>query len=479
MPGARVVALAMDTTTNTPSTGKVRRDIVGGKRGAGHALQAEGKRVRRPDAGRIEVSGTPERLTGSSGLVRFGRFLRDAGIDKQLRKFERLKSGARVVYPMAAQMRLLIDAHVAGESRVFGLEALAADPLFVRLAGGTVPSVDTVYRDLGRFDEPAIEALDAMMARLGLDRALLRRHRELHLDIDTSVLPLHGAHEGGSIGYNPNYHGRPSLHPILARLAEADTCVGALLRRGDTGFGSDDAETVAKLVRRTKQALTPSQALFVRIDGAADCTEILSAITAENALFVVKARMTADLRRAIEETTTWKTVDSGAMNEALTQVAEISFARKEWIARDLMVRVVAVRTKEPRSGKQVMLWPDLDYTVKAYLTTSAEPALDVSRRYEDRAGIETLIAEWKGGWGIGEMPCWAFAANHAAMLLKLVAHNLMRRFATEVAPLLATARWRIGWLRRALINVPGQLVRSGRQWILRVPITSPLARQNE
>ncbi len=33
-------------------------------------------------------------------------------------------------------MRLLIDAAVIGEDRVFGLERRAADPLFVRFAGG-------------------------------------------------------------------------------------------------------------------------------------------------------------------------------------------------------------------------------------------------------------------------------------------------------------------------------------------------------
>lgn len=471
------MAFAMTTSAITPSTGKVRRDIVGGKRGQGHALQEQGRRVRRPDAGKIEVVGTSERLTGSSGLVAFGRFLRTSGFEAELRCFKRLKKGPMVVYPMPAQMRLLIDAFTIGESRVFGLESLAADPLFVRLAGGTVPCIDTVYRDLSRFDAEAVETLDAMMARWGLDRKALRGHREIHLDIDTSVLPLHGAHEGGAIGPNPRYHGRPSLHPVVARVAETDTCVGALLRPGDTGFGNADAETVGKLVRRTKEALTPSQTLFVRIDGAADCTEILSAITAEKAMFVVKARMTEDLRRAIEDTPTWETVDRGALNEPLTQVADIAFSRKEWLARGLVVRVVAVRTTEPRSGKQVMLWPELDYTVKAYLTTSAEPALEVSRRYEDRAGIETLIAEWKGGWGIGDIPCWGFDANHTVLLLKLLAHNLMRRFAAAVAPTLATARWRVGWLRRALINVPGQLVQSGRQWTLRVPRVSPLARQ--
>jgi hypothetical protein len=41
-----------------------------------------------------------------------------------------------VVYPMPAQLRLLMDAALVGEARVFGIEALSADPLFVHLAGG-------------------------------------------------------------------------------------------------------------------------------------------------------------------------------------------------------------------------------------------------------------------------------------------------------------------------------------------------------
>ena len=62
------------------------------------------------------------------------------------------------------------------------------------------------------------------------------------------------------------------------------------------------------------------------------------------------------------------------------------------------------------------------------------------------------------------------------MLLEMLAHDLVRRFAVAVVPVLADARWRIQWLRRALIAVAGQLVESGRQWQLRVPAASPLAR---
>jgi hypothetical protein len=467
----------MDTTTSAPSTGKVRREVIGGKRGAGHAYQERGERVRRPDAQRISLAPTDERLTALGGLVAFGRFVRSAGVDVALRAFDRLKPPSRgLVYPMHTQMRLLLDAYVAGESRVFGLEALAADPLFVRLAGGTVPCVDTVYRDLNRFDADAISELEEMVASWGIDRSALRRHRSVDLDIDTTVTALFGAHEGGVPGPNPRYHGRPSYHPIVARFAQTDTCAGVLLRRGDTSFGDDDAPTVRKLVRRAKSALTSKQELVVRIDAAGDCTEILSAIAEENATFLVKARMTSDLTNAIAATTTWRTVDTDAMGEPQTQVADIEFQRKEWVRRGRLVRVFAVRTKEPRSGKQRFLWADDEYAVKAYLTNSIDDALALSRRYEDRAGIETLIAEWKGGWGIGEHPCWGFDANHAAMLLKMLAHNLVRRFAASVVPVLADARWRIQWLRRALVTVAGQLVKSGRQWVLRVPAASPLAR---
>lgn len=471
-----VGVFAMTTSTITPSTGKVRRDVVGGKRGQGKHWPG---RVRRADPAKIDTKPTNEKLTSHAGLVRFGRFLREQGVPDDLRRmFHRLKKGPLVVYGMESQVQLLIDMHVAGESRVFGVEALAADPLFVRLAGGTVPSVDTIYRDLNRFDEKAIVALEEYVAKHGLDREALRRHREHHLDLDTSVLSLTGEHEGAAVGYNPHHHGRPSHHPILARSAELDACVGAFLRPGDTALGNDDAPHVGRIVRRFKSALTPKQELYVRIDRGGDCTAIMSAIAASKAHFVIKARLTRDLREAVA-TAKWRTVDRDAMEQPVTQVAEVEFARDEWTKTGLPVRVVASRTKEPGPGKQVFLWEDEEWAVQVYLTNTAEPAADVAKRYQGRAGIEPTIAEWKNGWGIGDMPCWGFDANHAAMLIKLLAHNLMRRFARAVAPRLARARWRIDWLRRALINVAGKLVRTGRQWTLLVPAASELACQQE
>jgi len=321
----------------TPNTRKMRRDMTGGKRGDGNQRR---RAIRRPDPRQIRLGKPDPSLSAVAGLVMFGAFLRALGVDRALAEaFGHLKSGKQVVYPMAAQMRMLLDLVVAGEHRVFGLESLSADALFVRLCGGIVPSLDTTYRDLARFDEAAIDTLEEMMAQHGLAR--VRRSLKLrvaHLDIDTTVEPLFGEHDGALPGPNPHYHGRP--------------------------------------------------------------------------------------------------------------------------------RVVAVRSRERENGKMIYLWEDYDYTVQVFLTNDFGADEDeIAHRYDKRAGIEPLIGEWKSAWGIGKVPSTNFNANHAALLLKLLAHNLLRRYVEEHVPALRS--WRAPWIRRAVILVPGRLTRSGRGWKIR------------
>ncbi len=125
--------------------------MTGGKRGDGHKRKQP---IRRPDPQRIRIGRPDPSLTAVAGLVMLGVFLKGLGIDQELREaFGSMKSPDSV-YPMAAQLRMLLDLFMVGEHRVFGLENMAGDALFVRLAGGVVPSIDTGYRDLSRFDRP-------------------------------------------------------------------------------------------------------------------------------------------------------------------------------------------------------------------------------------------------------------------------------------------------------------------------------------
>ncbi|XXY44838.1 transposase [Sorangium sp. So ce269] len=422
----------------------------------------------------MHVEPTEKNLTGVAGLAPFGAFLRELGVDAALsRRFSRLKTGRSVIYPMAAQMRLLMDSALAGEERVFGIEALAVDPLFVHLAGGIVPSIDTVYRDLCRFDEDALEvripvdpathsahtrppipdpatpsqeprrrhpspvathsrpgarrpgqgrgaasvasepldadehsrtitcgtpggrpasesvaasvrnrwpppsgiggrmaseyaleALHSMVVDHGLALVARRKHRFVHIDVDTTVEPLFGRQEGALPGPNPRYHGRPSYHPILARVAEVDAIVGAKLRPGDTSFGEADVPFVEECIERARTA-APSAAIYVRIDGAGDCSALMHAVATKGCFFLTKARMSADLVGKVAHATGWRTIDRDADGRPRRQVVEVPFRRTDWPDG---VRVIAVRTRDRENGKQIYLWEGLDYTVQVFLT---------------------------------------------------------------------------------------------------------------
>jgi hypothetical protein len=444
----------------------VRRELTGGKRGDGNDGVCP---IRRLDPRKIHVGKSDPSLTGVAGLVPFGVFVRGLGVDRALQTAFNPLKGTGTVYPMGAQLRMLVDLFVVGEHRVFGLESLAADPLFVQLAGGSISSLDTVYRDLARFDDASVHALHTMTVEHGL--ALLRHgppRSVVHLDIDTTVEPLFGGEiEGAVPGFNPSYHGRPSYHPVLMRIAETDSCVGALLRPGDTAFGAAEVPAIEQCVDALREAVGPDCLVYVRIDAAGDCAEVMSSIENRGCFYLTKAKMTPDLCGAIAAHAKWRTVDRDADNRPLRQVATITFTRDKWKDKGLDVRVVVVRTRDRDSGKHIYLWDDMDYTVQAYLTNDKySDEDDLANRYDKRAGIEPLIGEWKGGWGIGKVSSQTFHANHAVLLLKLLAHNLLRRYVCDRLPALRT--WRAPWVRRAVILVPGRLSRSGRRRTIRM-----------
>jgi hypothetical protein len=466
----------MKVTFSTSSTQKVRRDAAGGKRGEGHRRFFDP--VERPDPRAMRLGAEDPWVTSVGGLAAFGAFVHKEGIDASLAQhFDGMKAGASVVYPMSAQLRLLLDAQVCGEPRVFGLEALSADPLFVHLSGGMVPSLDTVYRDLERFETTGLSALERLVARQGLvPVASLRGQARVHLDIDSTVLPLFGEQEAAAVGPNPRYHGRPSYHPLLGVVAETGTVVGAELRPGDTGLGGDDTLVVKTWLARVRHALGGEPLVCARIDAAGDCTDLMRGIAAERAVFVIKAKMDRALRQAVTYAPTWTTVDEDGDGQPLTQVAEVPFERAVWREQELQgVRVIAERTRLDRCGKQLALWDDA-WTVQVFFTHDATLTPDeVREEYNGRAEVETWIRDLKQGWSLGAMPSRVFAANHALFLVKLLGFNVLRRYAMRVLPA-PLSRWRTPWLRRVMIRVAGRLVRSARRWWLRLSMGSLLGR---
>lgn len=415
------------------------------------------------------------RLTALAGLVEFGVFCKQQGIDGKLREcFGDMKRGAGVVYPMAGQLRLLMDLYVAGEGRVFGLESHAQDPVLRHLAGGFIPSIDVLYDDLCRFDAQKLSLLHHLMSQVTLQRLSRSKLERAHVDIDTTVTELFGKQEGARPGPNPRYHGRPSYHPLLMRVAEVDGVVGAQLRAGDRGFGDDDVPVIKRWLKSVRDAVGAECELRARMDAAGDCTELLRCFEQQGVHYIVKAKLTTDLLSALSQHAQWRTVERDAEGKPSRQVATVMFARQPWSTLQSPVRVIAVRSSERETGKQLYLWDGLEYTAQCYITSDwLAPEEQLAAEYNDRAGIEPLIGELKGDWRIGKVPTRDFDANHAAFLLKLLAYNLFRAFLATSYPRLS--RWRTRWARRATILRAGRLCRSGRVTTLRMaPMAFPM-----
>lgn len=459
----------MMNPATTPSTQKVRRPALGVNRARGHEFQLV-RRARRADPRRIRSGKADRNLTGYGGLVDFARFTRSIDFEKHLSAaFADLKLSPWVVYPMGFMMRMMVDLFVMGAARPFELEHAAADPTFRKLAGNLVPSVDVAYDDLRRFDEVHLARLDALVGRQAIEATKPLRLRDANLDIDSTVAPVFGQQvDGAAVGYNPKYRGRPSYHPLLARLAECRVVVGALLRPGNTTFGAEDVPFVCRMIERAKKALLDDATLYVRIDSAGDCAELLLAVHLLKSFFLTKAHQTPDLQMALLTHRAWRTVDRDADGKPTVQIAELDFRRGSWgDAEALPVRVIAVRRTDRERRSPSFLWPEMEWITDVYLTNDLQgDAEDLVERYDHRAGIEPLIGECKTDWNLGAFGIDSFEANAALLNLKVLALNLLRRFASRVAP--RQAAWRTVWLRRLLIAIPGRFVRSGRSTTLRL-----------
>ena len=450
-------------------TSKVRRDALEGRRGnASERLDI----LRRPNPKTIHLQADDPNLTGVAGLVAFGVWVRAQGIDAEITKnFGGMKVGPWVRYGMAQQIRMILDAHVAGVGRVFGLEALAGDPLFVRLAGGCISSIDTVYDDLRRFDVNELALLDAMVSEQALADLRKKPPKELHLDLDTTVEVVFGTQMEGAVpGSNPRYHGRPSYHPILMTVAETGALVGVQLRRGDTSMGDDDADVLRTWIQRVREAVGPACKVFVRIDAAGDCTTLLRTIQDAKCYFVIKAKLDEGMQKAIVGVSKWDSVDYDDKRHPIRQTVEMDYQRGVWKDAKIQVRFVVVRERDQLHQRGRSLWDDLDWTCQGYLTNypvEAEDADEIARRYQGRAEIEPTIAELKNAWGFGQFSTNGFDANHAMLLLKALAYNLFSRYVASRHP--EFAKWRSPWQRIVLVRVPGRLVTRGRRIFLHVP----------
>jgi Transposase DDE domain group 1 len=129
-------------------------------------------------------------------------------------------------------------------------------------------------------------------------------------------------------------------------------------------------------------------------------------------------------------------------------------------------RLIVRRTR--LVGPQAELWPDWRYF--PFITNRTEPLEVVEREHRQHAVVELTIRDLKDQ-ALQHFPSGRFNANSAWTVIACLAHNLLR-WTSPIGLRDQTVR-AARTLRRRLLQIPGRLTRTARQWTLHLPARWP------
>jgi hypothetical protein len=235
--------------------------------------------------------------------------------------------------------------------------------------------------------------------------------------------------------------------------------------------------------RKTSEACGANGLLFVRAYSAFYNRDVIAAVRRAGARFSVTARQDTAVRKAIAaiDESGWTTIryPKAVFDEQLQQwVSNAEVAETEFTAfafrRKKRGDGAADRAPRPRpepdhqvANAQGELFPAWRH--HAVFTDSP---LTMLQAEADHAIIEQVIADLKNG-PLAHLPSGRYNANAAWLVLATMAFNLTRAAGTLAPTVHAKAT--TAAIRRQLINVPAQPVRSARRVRLRLATSWPWA----
>lgn len=257
------------------------------------------------------------------------------------------------------------------------------------------------------------------------------------LDMDSTVITLHGQQQGAARGYNPNKRGRLSHHPLLAFVAEARLVANFWLRPGD----AHSANNVLQFIESTLHHLGSKAVGLLRADSGFFDQAVLKLLEDKRIHYIISARLTQGLQQAIVRNGRWFALATGL------ELAEITYQANSW---DMASRIVVVRQSIKRKtapGKTLSLFagdPDIQrWCYGAMVTSLSLPAAEVWCSYRRRADCKNRIKELKNDFGLDSFSLNSFYATEAALGFAMLAYNLMSVFRqtvmrAKIQPTLAT-----------------------------------------
>jgi hypothetical protein len=404
----------------------------------------------------VEVCFDDERVVSDAGIALVATLAQRLGIEDLVER----RVGLRRDRPGAAnagrKVMALIYAMALGADSIDDCDLLRAGRTR-RLLGGWLPAPSTLGTFLRAFTFGHVRQLDRVLAD-ALTRAWAAGagpgDGRLVVDLDSFVGEVHGYDkQGACFGYTR----RRGYHPLLASRADSGEVLHIRLRKGSANSARGALRFVDELIARVRRAGARGPKLL-RADSGFWSNQIFERLARAGWQYSIGVRMQPHVRAAITQIpdTAWRALeDYPDTGEA--QIAETTLAGRRLIVR--RTRLV---------GAQGELWPDWRHF--AFVTNRTESLELVEAEHRQHAVVELAIRDLKDQ-ALAHFPSGKFNANAAWTVIACLAHNLLR-WTTLIALPAHTVR-AARTLRRRLLQLPGRLTRTARQWTLHLPARWP------
>jgi Transposase DDE domain group 1 len=409
---------------------------------------------------RIQVRRSSQEITAHAGLVLVRELAARLGVHELLDRLT-VKRRRRGYRPAQAALAIC-ETLVAGGERLDDARLLQADSAQERLRGHALPDPTTLGRFLRRFNLGHLAQLNKLLDELfGRVQPLVGRSGSVTLDVDATYIETH-APVGSRQGARGTYAGKVAWHPLLCFVSETGEWLAARLRNGHAAAMTGCERFLADCLRRVPAGAR----VFLRADEGFFSQAILAACERQAITYAIGAPLIASVRTRIEDVpeADWRP----SCYRDGSQVASFRWRPKTWSVE----RRFVVRRDPAEQSEQLRLAREFHYWV--LVTNDWERTADELERWQrDKANVENRIKEAKLGFGLHNLPSQVFNANHAYLLLALVAHNLLVWLKLVALPESERASY-AKRLRFRFIAVAGSVGRSGRRLVLRLQAGYPL-----
>jgi hypothetical protein len=404
----------------------------------------------------VEVVFDDERVVSDAGIALIATLADRLGIERLAVRMVRLRRDRPGAANAGRKVMALIYGMLLGADSIDDCELLRAGRTR-RLLGGWLPAPSTLGTFLRAFTFGHVRQLDMLLAE-----SLTRAWRagagpgsdRLVVDVDSFIGEVCG-HQKQGVGFG--YTKQRGYHPILASRADTGEVLHVRLRHGKAASPRGAVRFADELIARVKRAGASGEKLL-RADSAFWNNTLMRRLENAGWSYSISIRCQQGVSEQIAQIpeSAWVTIDDYP-EDGEAQIAEATLSGRRMIVR--RTRLI---------GAQAELWPDWRYF--PFLTNRTEDIAVVESEHRQHAVVELVIRDLKDQ-ALAHFPSGQFAANSAWTVLGCLAHNLARWTLVIGLPgqTVRTART----ARRRLLQIPGRLTRTARQWTLHLTARWP------